>query len=357
VVANTSDNLIMFERILAELNVVPSQIEIESRFVEVAQRDLTSLGFEWLLTDDWEIAQKKGNYPLTGRPRVQIDKNSIEDSLLPGDMGGFTRGNRYVPHFPVEMYGYQDDVMRITSILTNPELSLIIHAMEQKGNADLLSAPKVTTQAGEEATIKVVTEYIYPTDFDVTPITGTDANGNSIIVGGVVEPSGFETREVGVILAVVPDVQQEGAMIALTLAPEVVSEPEWRDYGSTYTAADGTTQTLPMEQPFFHTRMVSTKIIIYNGATVVMGGMINEVRNTVDDQIPFLGDIPILGRLFQSKIDRSEKRNLLIFVTARLVGPDGLPIERAGETLTSVVPSLPGGPPGVSAAPGTVVTP
>jgi general secretion pathway protein D len=221
----------------------------------------------------------------------------------------------------------------VAGILTNPELAFVLHVLEQKGHADLLSAPKVTTQAGQDATIKVVTEYIYPTDFAVTPITGTDANGNSTVVGGVVEPSGFETREVGVILEVVPDVSPETQMITLNMTPRVVSEPEWHDYGSEYQSPGGDVQRLNMQQPFFHTREVSTSISIYNGATVVMGGMITERRTDVDDRIPLLGDVPIVGRLFRSRYEQSDKRNLMIFVTARLVDPAGRPIQESGQAL------------------------
>jgi general secretion pathway protein D len=78
-----------------------------------------------------------------------------------------------------------------------------------------------------------------------------------------------------------------------------------------------------MEQPFFNTRRLTTSLLIYNGATVVMGGMITEVRTDVEDKVPILGDIPIIGRLFRSRYESSEKKNLLIFVTARLVDPSG----------------------------------
>jgi general secretion pathway protein D len=93
---------------------------------------------------------------------------------------------------------------------------------------------------------------------------------------------------------------------------------------------------LPMEQPFFKIRSVSTSVSIYNGATVVMGGMITEVRSSSDDKIPLLGDIPYLGRLFHSKAEHSEKRNLLIFVTARLVDPAGRAVK------TNMEPALSG---------------
>jgi general secretion pathway protein D len=87
-----------------------------------------------------------------------------------------------------------------------------------------------------------------------------------------------------------------------------------------------------MEQPIFKVRSISTSISIYNGATVVMGGMITEVRKANNDKVPFLGDIPYLGRLFQNKAERSEKRNLLIFVTARLVDPAGRAVKTTSES-------------------------
>ena len=329
VVANTEENLSVFEDVLSLLNVVPNQIEIEARFVEVNQADAASLGLEWYLRDDWELLQAPAppGTPLSSTPRISAmkDRNSTA-----GSGGGFTKANRFMSQLGASEGLVNDNVLTIAGILTNPGLAMVLHSLQQKGFADLLSAPKVTTQAGSSALIKVVTEYIYPTDFAVTPVTGTDAAGNAVVVGGVVEPSGFEMREVGVILEVSPDVSQENQMITLNMTPRVVSEPTWFNYGSQYTAPDGSIQQLNMQQPFFHTRSVETSISIYNGATVVMGGMITETREDVDDRIPLLGDIPVLGRLFRSKYDQSAKRNLLIFVTARLVDPAGQTIQDMG---------------------------
>jgi len=320
VVANTEDNLIDFERILKELNVVPNQIEIEARFVEVNEADMNALGFEWFLNDDYTVASQNGNYAPGAAPRVDIMGNKTT--------GGFTTGNRFIPDVvSSDSAAVSDSVLSIAGILTNPELGLVVHALEQKGHADLLSSPKVTTQTGQEATIKVVTEYIYPTAYEVTPVTGETDQDTSVIIGGIVEPQDFQMREVGVILTVQPDVSPEGQMITLNMTPEVVTEPDWKNYGTTYTDQDGNIQQLSMEQPFFHTRLVQTSISIYNGATVVMGGMITEKREDTVDKIPFLGDIPFIGVFFQSKTSQSQKRNLLIFVTARLVDPAGRPVE------------------------------
>jgi len=332
VVANTLENLTVFEKVLSILNVVPYQIEIEARFVEVAQTDIDSLGLEWLLNDNWEILEKKSSagLPLGAKERIVMNANSTG--------AGFTRGNRFLSATGINSVPIPDDLLTLSSVLTNPELSVILHALQQRGHTDLLSAPKITTQSGQQATIKVVTEYIYPTEFETEGISGGNNNNNvggstsRGTVGAVVTPSSFETREVGVILEVMPEVSPEGQMINLTLSPEVVSEPTWRNYGSSYTSYDPDgnpiTQQLNMEQPFFHTRNLRTNLLIYNGATVVMGGMITENRQDVDDKIPLLGDIPLVGRLFRSRYEHSVKRNLLIFVTARLVDPSGRALDR-----------------------------
>lgn len=75
---------------------------------------------------------------------------------------------------------------------------------------------------------------------------------------------------------------------------------------------------------------MQTQLSIYNGATVVLGGLITEARKTIEDKIPFLGDLPYLGRLFRSRSEQSDKRNLLVFVTARLVDPAGRAVKMSG---------------------------
>ncbi len=332
VVANTAENLEIFERILREVDIVPSQVEIEARFVEVNQTDLEEFGLQWLLDDNWQMLQRQGqeNLPLSARQRIEMQSNR--------GRGGFTRGLRFASpivddgaasDFP---YGGGDPVgggsgtygslMTVSSILTNPEFSLVINALAQQGHADLLSAPKITTRAGQEANIRVVVEYIYPTDYDIREIMG-EIDGSAVVLDAFTIPTRFEMREVGVILSVLPEVSPDGRTINLTLRPEVTDEPTWRNYGAIIRRPDGSQQETIMEQPFFPTRTLTTQISIYDGATVVMGGLITENLLSVDDKIPLLGDLPLLGRLFRSSYKRSAKRNLLIFVTARLVDPAG----------------------------------
>jgi general secretion pathway protein D len=254
-----------------------------------------------------------------------------------------------------------DQFMRVNAFLGNADLSMILHMLSQRSDTDLLSAPKVVTKSGQEATIKVVTIYRYPQDYDVT-IQSTSSSSSSSITGGgsgsdgkilpMVEPQNFETQEVGVILTCTPDVSADNQTINIQLTPKVIGEPTWRDYGmkvpmssvmsSTAQAmalASGNEDmqwfTVPMEQPFFKERSIDTKVTLYNGATIVMGGLITEERKSMEDKIPFLGDIPFVGRLFRSRSEWSNKRNLLIFVTARLVDPRGRQISLTEDSATS----------------------
>ncbi len=449
-VTNTEDQLAVFEDALNELNVTPSMIEIETRFVEVAQEDLNSLGFEWLLNSDYTfnvggkikkaLNMKDGsqydtskwilvngerqdvsdatfgttttqtltenstfgqNGNLTGYSQSQglvTTSTSYDPNNIPGttsstkdykwvDGAGWVRGNpesggtrtgknalinamdgttyqsgmRYLSTSgnPVagDALSMNDKFMRLNAFLGNADLSMVLHMLSQRSDTDLLSAPKVVTKSGQEATIKVVTIYRFPQDYDVT-IQSTssgssggyygNSGGSSGKILPMVEPQNFETQEVGVILTVTPDLSPEG-LINLQLTPKIVSEPEWRDYGmkvpmdavmgdtsivtssldgvqnlaTSKSADDIQWFSVPMEQPFFKERSIDTHVTLYNGATIVMGGLITEERRSMEDKIPFLGDIPFIGRIFRSRSEWSNKRNLLIFVTARLVDPNG----------------------------------
>ena len=243
--------------------------------------------------------------------------------------------------------------------------------------------------------MKVVTEYIYPTDYDVqlqsssSGSSGYSGGGSQSAILAVVEPQSFTMREVGVILQVTPSLTDDGNVVDLELNTQVVDEPTWKNYGMKIpftgnssqmqnfmgigdiltglsqvlttlgtgisdamkadfanTAVNSATRALdnltatgndnmtyydaPMEQPFFHVRSVDSKVSVYPGATIVMGGLITEARKAMDDKIPFLGDIPFIGRLFRSHSEQTSKRNLLIFVTTRIVDGRGREMHKDG---------------------------
>jgi len=116
------------------------------------------------------------------------------------------------------------------------------------------------------------------------------------------------------------------ASFSLELAPIVTEFEGFVEYGGPNVAAvQGSTLNAPSGffQPVFSIREINTKVEIWDGATLVMGGLTREQVRKLNDRTPLLGDIPLIGRLFQSKGEASEKRNLIIFVTANLMGPGG----------------------------------
>lgn len=346
IVANTPENLEVFERILARLNVIPNQVEIEARFVEISQDDLEEMGFQWLLTDNWEIAQQTGPFGAASAQRVQMnaDPNGLTQGLR--FFGRNTTTGSLEPATKAQFGANVTDlggIATFASVLTNPEVTLIIQALSQHGGTDLLSAPRVTTRSGVNAQIQVVREIIYPTEFETTQPQFNES-GN-VTTPPVVTPGTFEKRETGVILNVTPTVGPDGYTIDLVMVPEVSELVDWIQYGSTISIprtdpitglfSGDQTFTFNIPQPIFSSRNVTTSIVIWDGQTVVMGGLIREDLVKIKDKIPGLGDIPLLGRLFRSEGEYSKKKNLLIFVTARLVDPAGKPINR-GDALANV---------------------
>ncbi len=328
VVTLTPDQFPQFEEVLRKINVAPRQVEIEARFVEVLQSDLEELGFEWILTDDAEILVQDGPGAISTRPRIQADQNL---NGLTGGLRFFDFNSTSNSTTPTTRSGTDNsfigDILSFSGILTNPELQMVIQAVDQNGNTDLLSAPRVTTVHGVNAIIEVVEEIIYPTEFDITEndvdIDGGGDGDNFVFIPPTVEPGGFETRNIGVILNVTPTVNADNYTINLVMLPEIAELVDWLQYGSSIPLGDGTEYIVNIPQPVFASRNLTTSMIVWDGHTVVMGGLIREELTTFEDKVPLLGDIPILGRLFRSEGRRSEKRNLLIFVTARLVDPAG----------------------------------
>ena len=344
VVTLTPDEFDQFEEVLRVINVTPRQVQIEARFVEVLQRDLEQLGFEWILRDDAELLVRDGPGPVGARERIQVDQNPQ----------GLTGGLRFFNFDSVaqattpqarssQQFNPLGDIMSMRGVLTNPELQMVVHALNQRGNSDLLSAPRVTTINGVNAIIEVVNEIIYPTEFDVTQndiqVQGGGAAGEAgappVFIPPTVIPGGFETRQVGVILNVTPTVAADNYTINLTMLPEIAELVDWLQYGTQVPIGDQIF-TVNMPQPVFASRNVTTSMIVWDGHTVVMGGLIREDLLHYKDKVPLLGDLPLIGRLFRSEGTKSEKRNLLIFVTASLVDPSGNPVNtgRQSELVT-----------------------
>lgn len=368
IVRNTADNLEMVDAIVEQANISgPKQVEIESKFIEINQTNLTELGFDWLLgrfnlnskgtlagaggTSGTAPALTQadfpfdttGQFPVTAGNRsgsLAINSNAI-DSLLFGVSGASSLA---------------PGIFGLSGLLTDPQFQVVIRALNQKKGIDLLSAPRVTTKSGQRAVIEIVREFRYPTQFQPPQIPQTfrsDVNDNPNVIPDPTRfvtassfpvtpttPTAFETRNTGVTLEVEPVVGPDGVTIDLNLVPQVVEFEGFINYGSpiqtTSTNGLGMTRVNVLtpniiNQPIFSTRKVTTSVSVWDGQTVVLGGLMREDVQKTEDRTPILGDIPIIGRLFRTNVDQHIKRNLVIFVTARLVNPGGQPVNSTEE--------------------------
>jgi general secretion pathway protein D len=215
-------------------------------------------------------------------------------------------------------------VLALAGIFTNPQFQVVLRALNQKKGIDVLSAPKVTTKSGSSATVEVIREFRYPAEYEPPQVPQTTGSGTQPITPAT--PTSFEMRPVGVRLEVEPTVGSDNYTIDLRLVPEVTEFEGFINYGSPILNRGVVVTQNVINYPVFSERKVETSVSIYDGQTVVLGGLMREDVQKVNDKTPLLGDIPMAGALFRSQSDQHIKRNLVIFVTATLIDPAGQPL-------------------------------
>ena len=130
----------------------------------------------------------------------------------------------------------------------------------------------------------------------------------------------------GPTLDVIPYVSADGYTIQMTIIPALIEFLGYDNPGPFAVQAqngNGTPLTAQVPLPHFRVRQVTTSAIVWDGQTVVLGGLISENIIKVKDQVPILGDLPFLGRFFRTEANVSSKKNLVIFVTPTIIDPAG----------------------------------
>lgn len=355
IVTQTARNLERIRNILNRYNNI-RQVEIEAKFMEVQEGALEELGVNWNVATKatQRNAGAQAEYQSSNRPLATAFNSSIgtqQGSIVrPGGQivnqdGSVTVNpdvNIPISSTPTQIPGSAylgvsaNPLVNISGVIGEFDVNAVVRALSQQQGSDLLSAPKVTVLSGNPATITVAQELRYPQSFGQTQSqvgTGSASGGGSAgvaITAGT--PQEFTTRNVGVELKVTPTVEEDDYSISLDLNPKVTEFDGFVEYGGPSVAISGnTTVNVPsgFYQPIFSVRDISTKVTIWDGATLIMGGLTREEVKKVNDKVPVLGDLPLLGRMFRSKGESAQKRNLLIFVTANLLSPGGSPKNQA----------------------------
>jgi general secretion pathway protein D len=370
IVTQTSKNLKKIENILKKFSEV-KMVEIESKFLDVQQGDLEELGVDWAI--------KHGKFVFSTNHRSLQKTFGINTDTTSGLIRSPGEDDKKIPVSPPRNPSAIDlgptnskedvDFSSGAGLKLNPgalgtygglgvaggvgDVQAVIRALSRKEGNDLMSAPKITVLSENTATIVIAQELVYPesySDIEAEVSTASDSGGQAVaITPGT--PKDFTHRNVGVEMSVTPTVHEDHS-ISLRLKPTVTEFEGFVEYGSPSVAISGnTTVSIPagFYQPIFSVRSVETEVTIWDGATVLLGGLTREQSLTVKDKVPFLGDLPLIGKLFSSSGETSQKRNLLIFVTANLVSPGGSPARQnvknvsAGTVYTNPTIVTPGG--------------
>ncbi|HYG25019.1 MAG TPA: hypothetical protein VEH04_19805, partial [Verrucomicrobiae bacterium] len=338
----TSQELDVIEAAINTLNIAPPQINIKSKFVEVTQNDSKALGFDWYL----------GNF-LMGNGSMGVQGGtapSFENGQPGGEFPGNIVGGTTIPPSTSDQLltgGLRNTAPALgtlTGILTDPQFRVVLRALEQRDGADVLTESSVTTLSGRQAQIQVIDLRFIVTA--VVPFTGDAGGGAAAGVGQVVQqavPFGVQPIPtpipLGPTLDVIPYVSADGYTVQMTLIPTVTEFIGYDDPGQftlqIQATGGGSGASTPLAQPValprFRVRQVTTSAIVWDGQTVVLGGLISDNMIRTKDKVPVLGDLPFLGRLFRSESNQTQKKNLIIFVTPTIIDPAGNPVHNEEE--------------------------
>ncbi|MGI9110285.1 MAG: hypothetical protein ACR2KA_09740 [Opitutales bacterium] len=333
------------------------QVHIEAKFMEVEQKILNELGVNWTLAP---TAGGTGNVNASTNLRsinsVFAANNATVRSL---NVTGNPAIPQPAPNFPggINLGNTNQTYTGTVGIIGAETLGVAIRAIEENAGSDLMSSPSLTVMDGKTAVIKVAQLLRYPQAYGDTQsnvgtasTTGTGGSSTSVaITAGT--PQDFTVQEVGVTLEVTPTVANDDS-IGLNLKPKVTEFEGFVEYGGTSIAISGNlTVSVPSGffQPIFSTREVTTDVTVFDGATVVIGGLTREEVKTIDDKVPVLGSIPLIGAAFRSSGKTIQKKSLMVFVTANLVSAGGATLRsthpgmRAGSTFSNPTLISPGG--------------
>jgi general secretion pathway protein D len=326
-VVDTADQMELLEELVNAGQAPTLMVRIASKFVEINQTDLNDLTFN----TGFNLFDIVTGLPVsTALGQSKLLLGSSYSSQLAGANNIASDSINQLISPQVQSF----NSFTFKGIIGHRAFNVFIDALSQKKSADLLNNPAVLVKSGEQGTLEAVRVFPYPIAFDPPElVTQTTSSLSTTVVTNppvviATTPTDFKRRNVGVRLVVKPQVASDNQTVDLSLFPEVTQFDGFINYGSVINIAnpDNTTSLLStndLNQPVFDTRRITTKVLIHDGSTVVLGGLLNDNVQTVNDRVPLLGDLPLVGRLFQSKANESIKRNLIIFVTANIYQNDG----------------------------------
>ena len=292
--------------ILPKIDIKPKQVLIETKIIEVSRDKLRDIGLDWGLGSGTDSArtnaitpQRHGGEAIGGHAGT-IATVAAANPLIPSLFSPAT----------TTILGYQPynaGAEFIFQKLTGTKFEAVIHALEDSANTNTLSAPSILTLDNQEASMLVGYH---------TPILESTVTAGTSGTNATVTQTLDYYQEIGIRLNVVPQISEDG-YINMIIHPSITSS------NSTITAtstAGGATTPTTTTYPIIDVREVQTQVLLKDKETIVIGGLLKDVKGKEIIGIPFLKDLPWgIGKLFGRETTTNTKIDLLIFITARII--------------------------------------
>lgn len=317
-VRNSAENLRRMGALLRQLDALDKPlIMVEIKMIELSDTNLNELGFEWTFSagrtkgNTWSLGTKDPTRHGTGDPEEG------------GQMFRVLNDLKIFPNFGEKIFGSDMKV----------DLSLSINAVAQNRQAEVLASPRILSEnaPARPAEIKMVEKTYFITDWEQPDM---ESDGFNIKLEGD-QPEWDDGNDLGVTFSVKPEALTDNYTIKLNdIKPVFLVHKGDHDnlmvYG-VYSEGNGQAKTwlarreFNLKMPEFARSEIITNITLYDGETVLIGGMVDNETSTRDDKWPILGEIPFLGNFFRDQQNNISNRTMLMFITARLMTPKGTP--------------------------------
>jgi general secretion pathway protein D len=280
-----------------------------------------------------------------------LPNNTLQSFLQKGQLAGTNLPSNYALN-TMDLGG---------TILNGMQFRTMITAVSQKTSANVLANPSIILKRGQKGVIEVIQEFKYVKEYSdpqssirtVVPAGGGTINtgipGPETVIGSF--PSQIsDPVPIGVKMGVKPDVTGDNSRVLLELEPSFVDFEGFINYGtiinSAFAASTYGSTTLILtnniNQPVFIRRDLTLPAVeVSDGYTLLLGGLLREDIQKIDEKVPIIGDIPIFGRAFQGKTEQAIKKNTLIFVTPRILDVSGQPLNPTAGSPTTASASGP----------------
>lgn len=304
IITADADEMAALESVVQRLDIRRAQVLVEAIIVELEVIDGQDLGLQWL------FANEDGFYGSSINAN-DARARAIAGAIVPpsgGATSGITTGDFDVGNLAGALSQTPGLSLGWGVVDSDLSMTVILNALKEQNNANILSTPSLLTLDNEEAFITVGQQVPFITG----AFTNTGANQ------GAQNPfQTIERQSVGITLTVTPQIN-EGDSVVLDIEQEVNSLT-----GATLVASAAAADLITNE------RRLQTKVLARDGRIVVLGGLIKDDVQSTQQRVPLLGDIPVLGRLFRNDAVSVTKTNLLVFIRPTIIRED---VELAGAT-------------------------